>query len=163
MKIDPASRRILFELEDTTFDVLVGVPPHTAPLAVRESGLTDASGWVPVDPTSLQTRHVGVFAIGDVTAIRLPIGMFLPKAGVFADEQARVVAAAIAAEITGEGTPSQYTGYGFCYIEVGDGMAAYGSGNFYGIPAPSVTLEPPSQRYRQEKVDQERTLLALWD
>jgi len=42
-------------------------------------------------------------------------------------------------------------------------MAAYGSGNFYGIPAPSVTLEPPSQRYRHEKVEMERTLLALWD
>jgi sulfide:quinone oxidoreductase len=163
MKINPASRRILFELEDTTFDLLVGVPPHVAPLAVRQSGLADASGWVPVDQTSLQTRHAGVFAIGDVTAIRLPIGMFLPKAGVFADEQARVAAANIAAEISGEGRATQYMGHGFCYVEVGDGMAAYGSGNFYGIPAPSVTLEPPSQRYRQEKVDQERTLLALWD
>jgi sulfide:quinone oxidoreductase len=163
MKLDPASRRILFELEDTTFDLLVGVPPHTAPPAVRDGGLVDASGWVPVDQTTLETRHPGVFAIGDVTAIRLANGMFLPKAGVFADEQARVVSANIATEITGEGTPTQYTGRGFCYIDVGDGMAAYGSGNFYGIPAPSVTLEPPSQRYWQEKVEMEQTLLALWD
>jgi len=163
MKIDPASRRILFELDDTSYDLLVGVPPHTAPPAVRESGLVDASGWVPVDPTTLLTRYPGVFAIGDVTAIRLPIGMFLPKAGVFADEQARVVAANIATEVAGEGTQAQYAGTGFCYIEVGDGLAAYGSGNFYGMPAPSVTLEPPSERYRQEKVDLERTLLALWD
>ena len=162
MKIDPASRRILFELEDTSFDLLVGVPPHTAPLAVRESGLVDASGWVPVDPTTLQTRYAGVFAIGDVTAIRLPIGMFLPKSGVFADEEARVVAANIVAETTGEARATEYTGHGFCYIEVGDGMAAYGSGNFYGIPAPRVTLEPPSQRYRQEKEELERTILALW-
>ena len=162
MKIDPASRRILFELGDTSFDLLVGVPPHTAPAAVRDSGLTDASGWVPVDPTKLQTRHAGVFAIGDVTAIRLPNGMFLPKSGVFADGHARVVAENIAAEITGEGRATQYTGHGFCHIEVGDGMAAYGSGNFYGIPGPRVTLEPPSQRYRQEKEDLERTLLALW-
>jgi sulfide:quinone oxidoreductase len=162
LKIDPASRRILFELEDTSSDLLVGVPPHTAPAAVRESGLTDASGWVPVDPTTLQTRHTGVFAIGDVTAIRLPNGMFLPKSGVFADGHARVVAENIAAEITGEGRATQYTGHGFCHIEVGDGMAAYGSGNFYGIPAPRVTLEPPSQRYRQEKEELEQTLLALW-
>jgi len=162
MKIDPASRRILFELEDTSFDLLVGVPPHTAPAAVREGGLTDASGWVPVDPTTLQTRYAGVFAIGDVTAIRLPIGMFLPKSGVFADGHARVVAENIAAEITGEGRATQYTGHGFCHIEVGDGLAAYGSGNFYGIPGPRVTLEPPSQRYRQEKEGLERTLLALW-
>jgi len=162
MKIDPASRRILFELEDTSFDLLVGVPPHRAPAAVRESGLTDASGWIPVDPTKLQTRHAGVFAIGDVTAIRLANGMFLPKSGVFADGHARVVAANIAAEITGEGRATQYTGHGFCHIEVGDGMAAYGSGNFYGIPGPRVTLEPPSRRYRQEKEELERTLLALW-
>jgi len=163
MKIDPASSRILFELEDTTFDLLVGVPPHVVPLPLPESGLVDASGWVPVDPTTLQTRYPGLFAIGDVTAVRLPIGMFLPKAGVFADEEARAVAAAIAAEITGEGTPGQYTGYGFCYIEVGGGMAAYGSGNFYGTSGPRVALEPPSQRYRQEKIKMERTLLAPWD
>jgi sulfide:quinone oxidoreductase len=163
MKIEPAARRILFELDDTTFDLLVGVPPHRAPAAVRESGLTDASGWVPVDPTKLQTRHAGVFAIGDVTAIRLANGMFLPKSGVFADGHARVVAENIAAEITGEGKATQYTGHGFCHIEVGDGMAAYGSGNFYGIPGPRVTLEPPSRRYRQEKEEFERTLLALWD
>ena len=163
MKIDAAARRILFELDDTSYDLLVGVPPHTAPLAVREGGLVDASGWVPVDPTTLRTRYAGVFAIGDVTAIRLPVGMFLPKAGVFADEQARVVAANIAAEIMGDGAPAQYTGRGFCYIEVGDGMAAYGSGNFYGTSGPRVTLEPPSRRFREEKEELERALLALWD
>ena len=162
MKIDAEARRILFELEDTSFDLLVGIPPHVAPQALRESGLVDASGWVPVDPQTLQTAYDGVFAIGDVTAIRLANGMFLPKAGVFADEQARVVAANIAAEITGEGDATQYGGYGACYIEVGDGLAAYGAGNFYGLPAPRVTLEPASQRYRREKEDVERALLALW-
>ena len=163
LKIDPASRRILFELEDTSFDLLVGVPPHIAPPVVRQSGLVDASGWVPVDQTTLQTRYAGVFAIGDMTAIRLPNGMFLPKAGVFADGQARAVAENIAAEIAGESTATRFTGHGFCYIEVGDGMAAYGSGNFYGMPGPRVFLEPPSQRYRQEKQELERTVLALWD
>jgi sulfide:quinone oxidoreductase len=47
MKIDADRRRILFELEDTTFDLLLGVPKHVAPAAVSESGLTDASGWIP--------------------------------------------------------------------------------------------------------------------
>ena len=162
LKIDPASRRILFEIDETSFDLLVGVPAHAAPPVVRDSGLTDASGWVPVDPTTLETRYAGVFAIGDVTAIRLPNGMFLPKAGVFADAEARVVAENIAAEIEGRERPSKYNGRGFCYIEVGGGMAAYGSGNFYGLPGPRITLEPPSQRHRLEKADLERTALALW-
>ena len=163
MKIDPDARRILFELDDTSYDLLVGVPPHVAPRALRESGLVDASGWVPVDPQTLRTKYDGVFAIGDVTAIRLANGMFLPKAGVFADEHARVVATNIAAELTGEGEATRYNGYGACYIEVGDGLAAYGSGNFYGMPGPRITLEDPARRFRQEKLEQERALLALWD
>lgn len=163
LKVIPASRRVLFELDETSYDLLVGVPPHRAPLPARESRLVDASGWVPVDPATLRTRFDGVFAIGDITAIRLPVGMFLPKAGVFADAQARVVAENIAAEIGGQDGRARFNGYGFCYIEVGEGMAAYGAGDFYAVPAPRVTLDTPSRRYRQEKADVERTALALWE
>jgi sulfide:quinone oxidoreductase len=163
MKIEPVKRRALFELEDTPYDLLVGVPPHKAPEPVRAGQLTDASGWVPVDATSLQTRYSGVFAIGDVTAVRLANGMFLPKAGVFADGQGRVVAENIAAEIEGRGAQGRFDGYGFCYVEVGGGLAAYGAGNFYGLPGPRVTLEQPAERFRKEKVEIERTAFALWD
>ena len=41
-------------------------------------------------------------------------------------------------------------------------MAAYGAGNFYGIPAPTVSLEPPSARYHREKHEFERTAQSLW-
>ncbi len=162
MKVDPAARIARFELEDATFDLLIGVPAHRVPQVLRAAKLADASGWVSVDPSTLQTRHPHVFAIGDATSIRLPVGMFLPKAGVFADEEARVVAENIAAEIAGEAGASRFNGHGFCYIEVGDDMAAYGAGNFYGIPVPTVSLEPPSLRYRVEKHQLERTAQSLW-
>jgi sulfide:quinone oxidoreductase len=162
MRIDPAVRTARFELEDAKFDLLIGVPPHRAPGALRAAKLTDASGWVPVDASSLRTRHAGVYAIGDATSIRLPIGMFLPKAGVFADEQARIVAENIAADIAGKAARKRFDGHGFCYIEIGDNMAAYGAGNFYAIPAPSVTLEPPSIRFCKEKHEIERAAQVLW-
>jgi len=163
MKIDSAEKRILFELEDTAFDLLVGVPPHTVPSVLSQSGLVDASGWVPVDQTTLRTKFDGVFAIGDATSVRLANGMFLPKAGVFADGQARNVAEAIAAEVNGTGPVKQYDGHGFCHIDVGNGEAAFGSGNFYGIPAPRVSMEAPSAHFRKEKEEMERSLLALLD
>ena len=162
MKIDPAAKRILFELDDTSFDVLVGVPPHVAPAVLRESRLVDASGWVPVAPQTLQTRHDGVYAIGDATAIRWANGMFLPKAGVFADGQARAVAESIAAAVTGEGEASAFSGRGECFIEVGGGLAAHASGSFYGFPAPSVLREPPAASHRRDKEELKRSLLALW-
>lgn len=162
MKVDPAARLIRFELDDASYDLLIGVPAHRAPRVLAESKLVDATGWVPADPSTLQTRHEDVYAIGDATAVRLPIGMFLPKAGVFADEQARIVAQNIAAKIAGEDATSRFNGHGFCYIEVGDGKAAYGDGDFYGIPAPTVRLEPPSAAFRREKMQLESTAQALW-
>jgi sulfide:quinone oxidoreductase len=162
LSIEPGSRRVLFELEETVFDLLIGVPPHVAPPIVRDAGLLDATGWVPVDARTLQTRHPGVFAIGDVTAIRLSNGMFLPKAGVFAEEEARVVAENIARDITGKDHAAEFSGAGYCYVETGDGAAALGAGDFYASPAPRVTLQSPSTRFKQEKEAFERTRLETW-
>jgi sulfide:quinone oxidoreductase len=162
LRIDPESRRILFEVEETRYNLLVGVPPHRSPAVVREAGLVDATGWVPVNPETLSTKYEGVYAIGDVVSIRLKNGMFLPKAGVFAEAQARVVATNIAAEIRGEPTTARFNGEGYCYLDVGGGRAAKGYGDFYAAPAPRVVLKPPSEQYRREKEEFERTRLEVW-
>ncbi|MDH3539694.1 MAG: NAD(P)/FAD-dependent oxidoreductase [Acidimicrobiia bacterium] len=157
---------------DTTvpYDLLVGIPPHRASALVRDAGLIDGTGYVPVHPQTLEilsdvdtleTRYPNVFAIGDVTSIRLLNSMLLPKAGVFAEGQAHAVAARIAADISGDPAPRGYDGAGFCYVEVGEGMAAYGSGDFYAFPGPRVTLEAPTREARQAKEEYER-LLDAW-
>ncbi len=159
--IDNSSRKIVFEGGEVPFDLLVGIPPHASPRVVREAGLTDETGWVPVDLQTLETPYPGIFAIGDITSIRQPnpTGFFLPKAGVFADEQARVVARNIAGEILGEAEQSRFNGKGFCYLEMGNGTAAYGSGNFYAYPVPRVYMEPPSQHYHKERRELEQAQL----
>jgi sulfide:quinone oxidoreductase len=152
-RLESGSRTIVFEGDEASFDLLVGIPPHVAPKVVREAGLTDETGWIPVEIDTLETRYPGVYALGDVTSARQPnpTGLFLPKAGVFADEQSRVVAANIAAELRGEDKSKRYDGKGFCYIEVGEGLAAYGSGDFYAYPGPRVYLEPPSERHHEQR------------
>jgi sulfide:quinone oxidoreductase len=152
-RLESGSRTIVFEGSEASFDLMVGIPPHVAPKVVREAGLTDETGWITVEIDTLETRYSGVYALGDVTSARQPnpTGLFLPKAGVFADEQSRVVAANIAAELRGEAKSKRYDGKGFCYIEVGEGLAAYGSGDFYGYPGPRVYLEPPSERHHEER------------
>ncbi|MBI4416254.1 MAG: NAD(P)/FAD-dependent oxidoreductase, partial [Euryarchaeota archaeon] len=147
--------------ERIPYDLLIGVPPHIAPAAVRDSGLTDASGYVPVGPRTLETQHEGVYAIGDVAAIKLPNGMMLPKAGVFAHYEAEVVARNIAARLAGDDR-ANYDGRGACWVEVGNGRAAFGSGNFYADPAPAIALKPVSRYQHWRKIAFEKWFLRKW-
>lgn len=50
MYVDNKNKEIIFDKgEKTKFDLLSTVPPHKAPNVVRESGLIDTSGWIPID------------------------------------------------------------------------------------------------------------------
>lgn len=144
------------------FDVLACVPPHRAPAVVCDSGLTGESGWIPVDRQTLETKFPGVYAIGDVTGIPLAVGKPLPKAGVFAHAQAEAVARNIVRAVTGRGEPGAFTGHGSCFIEIGDGRAGFGRGDFYAEPRPQVRLQPPSRWLHLGKVLYEQYWLRCW-
>jgi len=151
--VDPRARRLEFANgASADFDLLLYVPPHRAPGAVREAGLTNESGWVPVDRHTLATKHPGVYAIGDITVIPLKMGRPLPKAGVFAHGQAEVVAHNIAHEWTGKRAPRRFEGEGMCFIEAGGGRAGMGRGNFYAEPLPDVRLHQPGLLWHGAKV-----------
>jgi len=170
-RIDDKSKKIFFSNNaESEYDLLIAVPPHGAPKSIADSGLTDSSGYIPVHPQTMQllenvdeltTRYSQVYAIGDNTAIRLLNGMMLPKAGVFAEDEAHIVAKNIAAQIKGEKHSALFNGRGICYVDVGDGMAAEGSGDFYAYPAPWITLETPSPEVRKAKHEFER-IFELW-
>ena len=150
--IDGGSRQVIFENgAREKYDLLVAIPPHTSPKVVRESDLADAaSGWIPVDPKSMQTKYDRVYAIGDVASIKLPSGMMLPKAATFAFGQGEIVASNISSSILGTETRS-WDGFGECFIETGSGNAAYGSGSFYSSPKPVINLQTPSRELRERK------------
>ncbi|MHB1005005.1 MAG: hypothetical protein ACYC3S_05105 [Chloroflexota bacterium] len=98
--IDPGRRELSFQ--DGTavpFDLLVGVPPHRPLRVIRESPLANEAGWIPVHRRTLATRFPNVYAIGDVTAVVLPNGKLLPRAGVFAHAQGVAVASEVAAQV----------------------------------------------------------------
>lgn len=158
--VDPATRRIEFTNgAHADFDLLAFVPPHRAPRVVRESALAGESGWIPVDRHSLETRFPGVYAFGDVVSIPLTLGKPLPKAGVFAHGEAEVVARNIAAIVAGKPPAHRFNGHGECFIEVGDGKAGFGGGDFYAEPRPIVTVQAPSRRFHLGKVLLEKVWL----
>ncbi len=163
VRIDTEASEVLFENGVRTgFDLLIGVPPHRCPRVVVETGLTDASGWVPVEPRTLKTKHDRVFAVGDVTAVKLPNGLMLPKAGVFAEGEANVVAEEIAVEVEGGLPLTGFDGKGLCFMETGSGMASVVRGEFFASPGPKVEVGEPSVDWLREKHAFEETRLRKW-
>lgn len=161
--VDLQRRQVQFENgEEIPFDLLITVPPHRSPKVVRESGLAGETGWVPVDPETLQTRFENVYALGDVAAIKLANGMMLPKAGVFAHYQAETVAHNIAASVQGRPQQRRFTGHGFCFLEMGHGGAGFASGDFYARPNPSVRMRNPGRLWHWGKVAFEKWWLWHW-
>ena len=80
------------------------------------------------------------------------MGRPLPKAGVFANGQAGVVARNIARAWTGKGEAARFDGHGMCFLEIGGGMAGVGSGNFYAEPTPDVRMRNPNPLWHLGKV-----------
>lgn len=162
-EISPNQQIISFENQaKASFDLLLMIPPHTAPQAIADSGLAGETGWVPVDRETLVTSFEKVYAIGDITTIKLPNGMMLPKAGVFAEGEALVVAENIAAELSDRKERKSFGGEGSCFLEMGYGKAGYASGNFYADPAPEVSLKKPGRYWHWGKILFEKYWLWRW-
>jgi len=152
---------VVFGDERRPFDLLLGVPPHRVPTVVTDSGLTGGGPWIKVEPRTMETAHAGVYAIGDVTAVPLANGQFLPKAGAFAHAEGEVVAARIAASLAGSAPSATFDGDGACFLETGGGNAAMVTGGFLADP-PDVRLTDPSPEHFAAKRAFERDRLAAW-
>jgi sulfide:quinone oxidoreductase len=156
--LDPATRTAQLAGGATLpYDLFVGIPIHRAPAALADSGLV-VENWVPVDQSNLRTQFPGVYAIGDIcTGPRT-----VPKAGIFAEAAARVVAEDIAATITGTEPPPSYEGSGVCYAEFGDGLVSKVEVNFLRGEAPAADRHDPSLEYAAEKQEFGAVRRARW-
>lgn len=150
--VDAESRMLAFEGGDQArYDLLLGVPRHAPPPALAGAPFLNDAGWVAVDMATLETSAENVFAIGDATAIVLPSGMPLPKAGVFAEGEAEAVARTIAHRATGRGEERRFNGHGSCFLETGDGSAGYATGDFYSAEPGAIVMRGPARWWLWQK------------
>jgi sulfide:quinone oxidoreductase len=156
--LDPGRKvAVLRDGRELPYGLFLGVPVHRVPQVVVDSGLAaHATDWVKVNKQTLETRFPGVYAVGDVN------GVGTPKAGVFAEGSARVVAEAILAQIRGGATPEPYKGQGSCYVEFGQQRVGRVDVDFLSGPKPTGTFQPPSEALVQEKVRFGSSRLSRW-
>jgi sulfide:quinone oxidoreductase len=146
--LDPGrSVAVLDDGSELAFDLFLGVPKHRAPDVVIDSGMTE-DGYIPVDSATLATRYPDVYAVGDVATAGVP------KAGVFAEGAARVVAQTLIAKLRGGEPPQRHLGRGTCYIEFGHGKVGSVDIDFLSGPertgvfnAPSAELVAKKERF----------------
>ena len=146
--VDAAHREAVFSSgAREPFDLLVVIPPHQPPAVVRAAGLTGETGWVPVAFPTMRAPVDGVWAVGDVTALRLPNGLPMPKAAVFAQQQADAAARDIARSLGATAPEPEISGRGRCWFITGAGEAGYVEGEFLTEPAPVVQLYAPAAEH----------------
>jgi len=144
-------------------DLFLGIAPHWTPRVVRSTNLVDANGFVEVNPFTLETGLPNVYAIGDVTALKLPVmESYAPKAGIFAHYQGEVVARNIACLAQGLRPKFRYTGKGSCIMHTGFGRARYSTVHYFARPKPFITLLRPSRMAYLAKVAFEKYWLNCW-
>ena len=146
---------VLDDGSELPYDLFLGVPRHRAPEVVVAAGMTDEV-YVPVNPRTLETRYPGVYAIGDVAAIGVP------KAGVFAEGAARIVAASLIADAERGERPGAYDGRGSCFIEFGSGRVGRVDVDFLSGPNPTGAFQAPSAALVAEKQTFGSSRRARW-
>lgn len=146
---------VLDDGSEQPYDLFLGVPKHRAPDVVIESGITE-DGYVPVDTATLASKVPGVYAIGDCATAGVP------KAGVFAEGAARIVAQHLLAAVAGGEDPARHLGQGTCYIEFGEGRIGSVDIDFLSGPERTGVFNPPSpeQMALKEKFGADRR--ARW-
>jgi sulfide dehydrogenase [flavocytochrome c] flavoprotein subunit len=111
-----ANAVIAGEFEDEySADVINLIPPQTAAKIAIDSGLTNDSGWCPVNQKTFESSlHKDIHVIGDAC-----MAGPMPKSAYAANTQAKVCAEAIVSELQGRemATPSYVN---TCYSIVGD-------------------------------------------
>jgi sulfide:quinone oxidoreductase len=155
-ELDPRRKVVtLTDGDEIPYDLCLGVPKHRAPAVVEAAGMT-VDGWIPVDSATLETRYPDVYAIGDVTSVGTP------KAGVFSEGQADVVAERIGARIRGTAETAEYGGHAVCYVEFGDDLVAKVGVTFVSGRPPVGDWEAPSQLIAGDKADFGTSRIRRW-
>ncbi len=154
--LDPARRvAVLDDESEMPYELFLGVPKHRVPDVVAASGMAEG-GWIPVNPKNLKTRFPGVYAVGDVTSVGTP------KAGVFSEGAAGIVAASLIAELQSGERPSAYAGAGSCFVEFGAGRVGRVDVDFLSGPSPTGSFIQPSVALVAEKEHFGSSRRARW-
>ncbi|MFN3880922.1 MAG: NAD(P)/FAD-dependent oxidoreductase [Nitrincola lacisaponensis] len=98
VRVDAARREVETEFGTRHQAAALNViPPQKAGFIAERAGVTDQTGWVPVNPVTFESTLVkDIYVVGDAT-----VAAPMPKSGFAANAQGKVAASAIVAALAG--------------------------------------------------------------
>ena len=155
------NKKIIFQEGSADFDLLLAIPPHIAPEVIYESGLAKQDNFIPIN-RDCKTKYENVYAIGDVTSLKVTDTMAVPKAGVFAEGEGLIVAKNIISKIQSKEKDVLFDGKGGCFIESGHDTASLIQVDMFSESGPSTKLTDSTKEHLNEKVQFEKERLSKW-
>lgn len=124
------------------FEMLHVTPPQSAPDFIRNSSLSNESGWVDVNPHSLQhNRYKNIFSLGD--AASLPTS----KTGAAIRKQAPVLVANLIALMKQQPLSASYGGYTSCPIVTAYGKLMLAEFDYSNQPNETFPFDQSKERW----------------
>lgn len=116
LRVEPATKTLVTEFSKHKGDVVNLIPTHHAGRIAVDTGLTDKTGWCPINPLSMQsTLQKDIYVIGDSCIAGEPAPFDMPKSAHAAATQAKVAAGAIIANLQGYAAPPEPYYVNTCY------------------------------------------------
>ena len=135
-KVDSASMTVVTEFGDEQGGVINVIPPQKAGKIAHEAGLTDTTGWCPVNAETFEsTIHQGIHVIGDAC-----MAGEMPKSGFAANCQGKVAAAAIIRLFHGR-PPEPPSLFSSCYSLIDNEYAVSVAGVYTVTPGGIVEIK----------------------
>jgi sulfide dehydrogenase [flavocytochrome c] flavoprotein chain len=119
VEVRPDTMEVVVDGSVEKVDVCNVIPAQKAGVIAAAAGVTDDTGWAPVDPENMRARaDENIWVLGDSSAQG-----DMPKSGFSANSQAKVAAMAIRGELTGSRVfPAKYSNTCWSLIDTDDGV-----------------------------------------
>ena len=158
-RVEP--NKLIFQDSEAHFDLLLAIPPHVAPDVIYECDLAKRDNFIPIS-RDCKTPYENVYAIGDVTSLKVTETMAVPKAGVFAEGEGLTVAQNIISKIQSKEDSELFDGKGGCFIESGKDTASLIEVDMFSEPKPSTKLTESTSEHLEEKLAFEKERFKKW-
>lgn len=135
-RVDPATNTFETDFGSHKADVGNVIPPQRAGAIAAAAGVTDRTGWCPIDPVTFESKlQPGIHVVGDAA-----IAGAMPKSAFAANAQAKACAAAVAELLAGN-TPAPPKLINTCYSVAAPGYAFSVAGVYHPVNGQLTDVE----------------------